>query len=158
MTISLTDLSDTELDQLRQDVGAEMERRRVIAQAPIRADEIAQEYAKAVGREMGEEWAQPASAVDAYPVGWVVTHEGKQWENLTPANVWQPGVSGWRETLSEDEDGNPTVPEYVQPTGAHDAYKKGDQVTFDGAVYESIIDGNVWTPRDYPQGWKVVNE
>ena len=158
MSIDLTSLTDTELDQLRQDVGAEMERRRVIAQAPIQADHIAQEYALAVGREQGEEWVQPTSAVDAYPVGWVVTYEGKQWENLTPANVWTPGVSGWREIAGEGEDGTPVVPEYVQPTGAHDAYRKGDKVTFEGVVYESIIDGNVWTPKAYPQGWKTVDQ
>lgn len=155
--IDLTALSDEELEAIRQDVGAEMERRRVIAQAPIRMEEITQEYSKAVGREHGDAWVQPSSAVDAYPVGWVVTHEGKRWENLTPANAWEPGVSGWRELPGETEEGELTVPEYTQPTGAHDAYKQGDRVTFEGVVYESVIDGNVWTPRDYPQGWKVVN-
>lgn len=42
-------------------------------------------------------WNQPTGAHDAYPVGAKVTHKSKNWENLTPANVWEPGVSGWRE-------------------------------------------------------------
>lgn len=42
-------------------------------------------------------WAQPLGAHDAYSVGAKVTHKEKVWENITPANVWEPGVSGWRE-------------------------------------------------------------
>ena len=48
------------------------------------------------------------------------------------------------------------IPEWVQPTGAHDAYNTGDKVIFEGKVYESVIDGNTWSPIDYPQGWKEV--
>ena len=49
-------------------------------------------------------------------------------------------------------------PEYVQPTGGHDAYKVGDKVTFNGKKYECLIDGCVWSPKDYPQGWREVTE
>ena len=45
-------------------------------------------------------------------------------------------------------------PEFVQPTGAHDAYNKGDKVTFDGKHYISLIDGNVYSPTAYPAGWQ----
>lgn len=45
-------------------------------------------------------------------------------------------------------------PEWVQPTGAHDAYNKGDKVTFEGDHYISLIDGNVWSPTAYPAGWE----
>lgn len=51
------------------------------------------------------------------------------------------------------------IPVWKQPTGAQDAYNKGDKVhypTADDPVYESLIDANVWSPNDYPQGWKVV--
>lgn len=50
-------------------------------------------------------------------------------------------------------------PQWVQPTGAHDAYKKGDKVHFPTAtdpVYESLIDANVWSPTAYPAGWKKL--
>ena len=46
--------------------------------------------------------------------------------------------------------------EFVQPTGAHDAYNLGDRVTYSGRVYESIINGNVWSPDVYPDGWEIV--
>ena len=45
-------------------------------------------------------------------------------------------------------------PEFVQPTGAHDAYKKGDKVTFEGKHYISLIDGNVYSPAAYLAGWQ----
>ena len=47
-------------------------------------------------------------------------------------------------------------PEFVQPTGAHDAYKKGDKVTFNGKHYISLIDANVYSPTAYPAGWKEI--
>lgn len=48
------------------------------------------------------------------------------------------------------------IPEWVQPLGASDAYNKGDVVMFEGKKYESLIDANVWSPTDYPAGWKLV--
>ena len=48
------------------------------------------------------------------------------------------------------------IPVWVQPTGTQDAYNTGDKVhfpTIEDPVYESTIDGNVWSPADYPAGW-----
>ena len=45
------------------------------------------------------------------------------------------------------------VAEWKQPTGAHDAYMKGDKVLYKGKVYASLIDSNVWAPDVYPVGW-----
>jgi len=42
-------------------------------------------------------------------------------------------------------------PEWVQPTGAHDAYNKGDKVTHLEKHWESEIDANVYEPSVY--GW-----
>lgn len=39
---------------------------------------------------------------------------------------------------------------------AADPVAKGDRVMFQGAVYESLIDANTWSPTDYPAGWKRV--
>lgn len=38
------------------------------------------------------------------------------------------------------------IPEWKQPTGAQDAYNKGDQVRHTGKVWESLVDANVWEP------------
>lgn len=48
------------------------------------------------------------------------------------------------------------IPEWKQPTMAEDAYNIGDKVIYEDKVYESIIDGNTWSPTAYPQGWKEV--
>ena len=98
----------------------------------------------------GAAWVQPTGAHDAYALGITVTHGGKTWENITPANVWEPGVSGWREVVAEG------YPAWVQPTGAHDAYNTGDRVSFEGSNYESKIDANVWSPTGYPAGWQLI--
>ena len=45
-------------------------------------------------------------------------------------------------------------PEFVQPTGAHDAYNTGDKVTYNGKRYISLIDANVYSPDAYPAGWE----
>ena len=49
-------------------------------------------------------------------------------------------------------------PEYKQPTGAHDAYKIGDKITFNGEKYECQMDNCVWSPIEYPNAWKKVVE
>lgn len=45
-------------------------------------------------------------------------------------------------------------PEWVQPLGEADAYNKGDVVDFKGKLKRSKIDGNVWSPEAYPDGWE----
>lgn len=44
---------------------------------------------------------------------------------------------------------------WSRPTGAHDAYNTGDIVDYNGVLYKSIIDGNVYSPDEYPQGWEI---
>jgi hypothetical protein len=54
-------------------------------------------------------------------------------------------------SLSELQEG--AYPEWSQPAGAHDAYHTGQRVVFNGEVWESKIDNNVWSPLVYPAGW-----
>jgi hypothetical protein len=45
-------------------------------------------------------------------------------------------------------------PAWIQPTGKHDAYNAGDKMTYtDGKRYICQVDGCVWGPDVYPQGW-----
>ena len=151
--MNLTELSDDELDTLRVEVLIEQERRQTLETGPAQADDLARRYLTATGAKDGDPWTQPQGAHDAHPEGWTVTHNGKTWISLIPANVWEPGTSGWREVTEEG-----TGPaEWVQPTGGHDAYQKGDRVTFQGDVWESVLDGNVWSPTDNPDGWTKIS-
>ena len=61
-----------------------------------------------------------------------------------------------QESTGSEEPAEEEYPEYVQPTGAHDAYKVGDKITYNGKHYECIYDGCVWTPDAYPAGWKLI--
>lgn len=77
-------------------------------------------------------------------------------QNHTSAEEWTPDTAtSLYKKIGISEDG---TPEWVQPLGATDAYNTGDQVMFEGQKYESLIDGNVWSPSAYPAGWKLVTE
>lgn len=69
----------------------------------------------------------------------------------TSQSDWEPADTPalWKVTTPEG-----TIPEWVQPTGAHDAYARGDRVRHAGHVWESTIDANVYEPGVY--GWEVV--
>lgn len=54
-----------------------------------------------------------------------------------------------------DDNGYPV---WSQPTGAHDAYNTGDIVDYNGTLYRSLIDGNVYSPESYPAGWEIYKE
>lgn len=45
-------------------------------------------------------------------------------------------------------------PQWVQPSGAHEAYNAGDRVSHKGAHWTSNVDANVWEPGVY--GWTEV--
>lgn len=75
-------------------------------------------------------------------------------QNHTSAEEWTPDTAtSLYKKIGITKDG---YPEWVQPLGASDAYNTGDIVSYNGTLYKSVIDGNVWKPVDYPQGWEVV--
>lgn len=47
-------------------------------------------------------------------------------------------------------------PDWVQPTGVHDAYAAGAKVSHNGKRWTSDVDGNVWEPGVY--GWTEVTD
>jgi hypothetical protein len=106
------------------------------------------------------EWAARGVLAWGDPVLWTINpvmqnderiFNDKLWKSLIDYNVWEPPI-GWREVVATG------YPEWVQPTGAHDAYSIGARVMFNTKVYESLIDANVWSPATYPAGWvEVVN-
>lgn len=71
----------------------------------------------------------------------------------TSAAEWTPDTAtSLYKKIGVTEEG---YPEWVQPLGASDAYNTGDIVSYNGTLYQSTIDGNVWSPEAYPQGWTV---
>ena len=75
-------------------------------------------------------------------------------QDHTSAAEWTPDTSvSLYKKIGVNESG---YPEWVQPLGASDAYNTGDIVSYNGVLYQSTIDGNVWSPSAYPAGWEVV--
>ena len=89
----------------------------------------------------------------AYAVGDRVRCSGKLYKCIqahTAQADWTPDATPalWV-VVSIDE-----YPEWVQPTGAHDAYNTGDKVSYNGKHYISTIDANTYSPDVY--GWEVA--
>lgn len=97
----------------------------------------------------------PAWEADtAYAIGQRVRYGDKLYKCVqahTSQGDWIPSATPalWVRVSIEE------WPEWVQPTGAHDAYAKGDKVTYKGKRYISLIDGNTYSPDAYPAGWEM---
>ena len=139
-------MPDDELVAAMSAIQAEHSRRTVLKLAQDNNVGLTAAYLTTIGREPGQPWTQPVGAHDSYPLGWEVTHDGKDWTNIIDHNVWTPGVSGGRENVADG------YPAWVQPLGAHDSYPLGWKVTHDGKDWTSIVDHNVWMPGVY--GWR----
>ena len=101
-------------------------------------------------------------AVGLFPQ-WVVEHTYVVGERLQYKNVLYRVVQAHTSQADWTPDKTPALfvvvsldewPEFVQPTGVHDSYNKGDKVTFNGKHYISLIDANVYSPAAYPAGWQ----
>lgn len=72
----------------------------------------------------------------------------------TSSVEWTPDTSvSLYKAIGVTEEG---YAEWVQPIGTTDAYNTGDIVSYNGVLYQSTIDGNVWSPEAYPAGWIVI--
>lgn len=94
-----------------------------------------------------------------YTAGTRIRDDGELYtvlQNHTSQPGWSPkqAPSLFAKVLIPDPD---VVPDWQQPDSTN-PYMTGDKVRFEGEVYESLIDNNVWSPADYPQGWEKVTE
>ena len=76
-------------------------------------------------------------------------------QNHTSQEGWTPtsAPSLFAKVLTSEGE----ILDWEQPSSTN-PYMKGDKVKFNGKIYESVIDNNVWSPEAYPQGWKEVEE
>ena len=69
---------------------------------------------------------------------------------------WAPDATPALYTaIGLDDSGYPV---WSQPTGSPASYNTGDIVNYNGTLYQSLIDGNVYSPDTYPAGWEVYTE
>ena len=100
----------------------------------------------------------------AYVVGDRVLYLGVLYKVIqahTSQYGWEPDITPSlfaKNLIVKDDDGEQVdIPEWEQP-GSTNPYMKGDKVKFEGKIYQSLIDNNVWSPAAYPQGWEEVTE
>lgn len=70
--------------------------------------------------------------------------------------VWTPAAATglFAKVLIPDPE---VIPDWEQPDSTN-PYMKGDKVRYNGQIYESAIDNNIWSPADYPAGWTLISE
>lgn len=88
-----------------------------------------------------------------YKVGDIFTYNRSLFEVVqehTSQEGWKPDVEA---SLYKNHTPKGEIEEWRQPLGSHDAYLTGDRVLFNGEVYISKIDNNVWSPDTY--GWEL---
>lgn len=94
----------------------------------------------------------------AYAVGDIVAYSGTLYrcaQAHTSQAGWTPDATRALWTpMGVSADDPEAVPEWVQPTGAHDAYAKGSHVMHNGTEWVSDLDANVWEPG--VSGWTQV--
>lgn len=91
-------------------------------------------------------------------VGEYIQYNDKLYKVLQAHTVqenWAPDVapSLFAEVLTDPT--GQTILEWKQPDSTN-AYMAGDKVKYEGAIYESLIDNNIWSPAAYPAGWKKI--
>ena len=96
----------------------------------------------------------------AYEVGKRIMYNGILYKVIqahTSQAGWNPidAPSLFAKVINETITGE--IPDWEQPDSTN-AYMKGNKVKFNGKIYESVIDNNVWSPTAYPSGWKEVTE
>ena len=92
-----------------------------------------------------------------YTAGQRLTYEGilyRVLQNHTSQPDWNPdrAVSLFAKVLIPSED---VIPDWQQPDSTN-PYMRGDRVRYNGKIYESLINNNVWNPSEYPAGWKEI--
>jgi len=90
--------------------------------------------------------------------GQIINYQGDLYEVLqshTTQGDWSPeNVKALYKHQPEEGE----IPLWNQPAGGHDAYNQDDKVIYEGNVYKSLINANVWSPSSYPAGWELIGE
>lgn len=79
-------------------------------------------------------------------------------QDHTSQEQWVPGEVGTESLYTNLMLNDAGYQIWKRPTGAHDAYNTGDVVEYNGTLYKSLIDGNVYSPDEYPAGWQEYSE
>ena len=120
----------------------------------IVANQVTDDAVALTIQEFYDIWEEGAT----YPVGRYITHNDILYKVLiehTSQATWTPDISPslYAKVLADPT--GETINEWIQPDSTN-GYMKGDKVKFEGNVYESLIDNNIWSPSAYPTGWQEI--
>ena len=127
-----------------------IERARALRPLIVKAAESLDDTDALDGVELFERW-HPGMGL---AVNQRISHDDKLYRVVqahTAQEGWEPDKTPalFAEVAKPGE-----IPEWKQPTGAQDAYAKGDKVRHNEKVWQSNTDNNVWEPGVY--GWDEV--
>ena len=102
--------------------------------------------------DMHDGWTPEGS----YSQGTVIQHQGNLYKCLIAHDAqptWTPDVSPslWARIMYRE--GIRIIPEIITAT---EAFARDEVGWWGDALYRSLIDGNVYTPEQYPAGWEAV--
>ena len=121
---------------------------RITAGKMILADELTEEETKAIAGLF-----EPWKTGEDVEIGMLRTYKGELYKCVQGHTTQSDRTPDITPALWVIKSAPGVIPEWVQPDGAHDAYNIGDKVTYNGHIWESSIDANVWSPSAYPAGW-----
>lgn len=102
----------------------------------------------------------PAFIADnhAYRLGDIFRHNDELYEVIqahTSLPSWNPEELP---AIYKSKTAQGIVADFKQPTGSHDVYPKGSRVIFEGEVWESLVDGNGFSPSAHKESWEKITK
>lgn len=132
--------------------------RAIIRMAVQQAREITDDTKALEVKALYKDWSEQIGA--ALEPGEYINYNGELYKVLqahTVQEAWTPtnAPSLFAKVLIDPT--GETILDWEQPDSTN-PYMTGDKVKYDGKIYESTIDNNIWSPVDYPAGWKEITE
>lgn len=152
--VNVYTLTDDELNGLQLECLAEMQRRAGAAAYIADVMPDAQKVLVPPADEDVPEWHPPQIPADYYKALARVHYLGIIYESLITENEFSPAdrVDLWRPLRPAPASGGPAI--YQDPPTPAAAYAVGDKVQWNGYTYVSLVDGNMWSPSSYVEGWE----
>jgi hypothetical protein len=146
-TYTVEDYTDEEINAVLESGNEELELRAIKAVvAPMIADVADADIDDYAGL------VEPFRVGEAVTAGMKRQFGGSVYKCLQPHTTalhWAPDIAVSLWVRARDTE---VIEPWVQPESTN-PYMIGNKVTFNGRIYGSKIDNNVWSPSAYPQGW-----
>lgn len=158
--MDFSQMTDDDLYELIDDAQTELGKRQSQATFDAQIAEVVKAARGSVipDRGKGEPWEPVKGYQDVYFKDDETTHKGKTWLSNIDNNAGEPGVSGWREKVEDNDDGTPNYPVWQHNGGYEDNWEPGSIVWFPeegDQLYKNVhTAGNAWEPGTPHSQWE----